>query len=174
MSAEQREVHDSIAATHGGKVGGPFAVWLHSPDIASAADQFRNALRPVPLDARLYQLLVLLVARHWAAAYPWSVHVRTVAQQELFSEDQLDRILAGERPDFEHEDEERMYSLVTELMSTGSLSDTTFAHSKSFFGERLTVEIVTIAGFYTSACLIANVFAIPPVPDVAPSLRGSA
>ena len=171
LSPEHLRVYDSIASTHAGKVPGPFAAWMHSPDLAETADAFRNSFRGSDLEPRLYQLLVLLVAAHWNAHYPWSVHERTVLTQDLLPQSLLSEIAEGADPKFRDHDEARIHTMVTELLITGSLSDETYAECETVYGHRLMVEIVTIVGFYSTACLVANAFAIPPVSEVPAGLR---
>lgn len=166
LPPEHARVYDSIARTHAGTVSGPFAVWMHSPDLAETADAFRNSFRASDLSPRLYQLLVLVVAAYWNAPYPWSVHARTVLAQDLLPPSMLAEIADGADPAFRDPDEARIHKLVTELLITGSLSDETYAECEAEYGHRLMVEIVTIVGFYSTACLVANAFAIPPAAEV--------
>lgn len=171
LSPEHARVYDSIAGTHAGKVSGPFAVWMHSPDLAEGADAFRNSFRASALEPRLYQLLVLVVAAHWNAPYPWSVHERTALTGNMLPRRVLSEIAEGTDPAFRDDDEARIHKVVTELLITGSLSDATYAECEPVYGHRLMVEIVTIVGFYSTACLVANAFAIPPVTEVPAGLR---
>ena len=71
LTPEQKAIHDRIAGTRGGTVRGPFAIWLRNPKIADAADRFGTTLRNGDLDQRLFELMVLIVARHWSAQYEW-------------------------------------------------------------------------------------------------------
>ena len=75
MTAEQRRVYQEIGGARGGVVRGPFAIWLRNPQLADQANQFGNAFRlSGKLDKRLFELMVLVVARHWSAQYEWFVH----------------------------------------------------------------------------------------------------
>src|SRR3954453_16574182 len=67
MTAEQRRVYNEIGGARGGIVAGPFAIWLRNPEIADRANQFGNVFRVGgKLGKRLFELMVLVVARHWS------------------------------------------------------------------------------------------------------------
>jgi 4-carboxymuconolactone decarboxylase len=75
MMAEQKRVYQEIGGARGGLVRGPFVIWLRNPEIADLANQFGNSLRlRGKLDKRLFELMVLIVARHWSAQYEWFAH----------------------------------------------------------------------------------------------------
>jgi 4-carboxymuconolactone decarboxylase len=166
LSDEQRRLYDAIAATHGGKVGGPFTLWLRSPAIGEAMDSFRNALRGVDLTPTMHEVLTLVVARHWKASYPWSVHAEHTSAAGLLSAQQLAALADGTTPAFDSERDAQLHALVTELLETGGLTDDSFADAISAFGERLMLDVVMVVSFYTAACLTANAFAQPPVAAV--------
>jgi 4-carboxymuconolactone decarboxylase len=70
LTTEQQRIYDEIAGPRGGVVRGPFPIWLRNPDLADRANQFGNALRiHGKLEKRLFELMVLIVARHWSAQY---------------------------------------------------------------------------------------------------------
>ena len=83
LTPEQKAIHDRIAGTRGGTVRGPFAIWLRNPAIADAADRFGTILRNGSLDQRLFELMVLMVARHWSAQYEWFAHARHALEAGL-------------------------------------------------------------------------------------------
>jgi 4-carboxymuconolactone decarboxylase len=74
LTPEQKAVHAKLLSTRK-QVTGPFAIWLHTPNVAHTADEFMNSLRwDGKLDKRLYELIVLIVTRHWSARYAWAQH----------------------------------------------------------------------------------------------------
>ena len=84
MTAEQRRVSQEIGGARGGVVRGPFAIWLRNPELAGQANQFGNAFRlSGKLDKRLFELMVLVVARHWSAQYGWFVHEKNAIEAGL-------------------------------------------------------------------------------------------
>ena len=104
LTTEQKRIRDAIAGARGGVVRGPFAIWLRQPVIADAANRFGNALRlEGKLDKRLFELMVLVIARHWSAQYEWFAHEDAARQAGLPSA-VIEAVRAGKRPDFVHQD----------------------------------------------------------------------
>src|SRR5436305_9399137 len=74
LTADQQRIARDIASTRS-RVGGPFAIWLRTPAIADAANRLGTVLRHESnIDRRLFELMVLVIARHWVAQYEWYVH----------------------------------------------------------------------------------------------------
>ena len=75
MSPDQKRIRDEIAGPRGGHARGPFAIWLRHPALADAANRLGNVLRQKSrLEPRAFELMVLVIARHWSAQYEWHVH----------------------------------------------------------------------------------------------------
>ena len=164
LSARQQTLYDDIARTRGGRLGGPFSVWIRTPDIAEHADRLTNCFRVAPkLDRRLIELIVLLVARDASAKYAWSVHEPN-ARSEGLTEETIDAIRARKRPDFKRDDERLIYGFVTELLATKAVSAETFERTRAAFGIEGVIEAATCAGCYGMIGLVLNVFDIPPRP----------
>src|ERR1700742_463996 len=70
LTPEQKRLWQEIGANRNGSPGGPFQVWMNHPKIAERAHHFGNAVRTEgQLEKRLFELVVLAVARHWSAQY---------------------------------------------------------------------------------------------------------
>jgi 4-carboxymuconolactone decarboxylase len=171
LSPEQRRVHAEIAGPRGGIVSGPFAIWLRNVGIAEKANLFGNELRLAGrLDKRLFELMVLVVARHWSAQYEWFVHEQAARDAGVAAE-VVEAIRAGQAPNFHRPDERVVYALVTELNETHRLSDGTYAAALGTLGLDLLIETVTGAGFYTLVAMMLQAFEAPvpgglqPLPD---------
>lgn len=122
LTPEQRRIHDEIAGPRGGVVRGPFAIWLRSPALADRANQFGNALRVNgKLEKRLFELMVLVVARHWSAQYEWFVH-ETAALKAGLSPEVVEAVRDRRSPEFVRDDERLVYEMITELVETRTLS----------------------------------------------------
>jgi len=164
LTARQQKIYDDISRTRGGRLGGPFSVWIRTPDIAEHADRLTNCFRPASrLDKRLIELIVLVVARNASAKYAWSVHEPQGKEAGLTAET-IDAIRARRRPDFKRDDERLIYDFVTELTATKTVSAETFERTKAAFGIDGVIEAVTCAGCYGMIGLVLNVFDIPPRP----------
>jgi 4-carboxymuconolactone decarboxylase len=161
LSPEQRRVYDDIAGVRHGTVRGPFAIWLRNAEVAAAMNQAGNSVRlHGKLDKRLFELMVLMVARHWTAQYEWFVH-EDAARNAGLSPDTVQAIRAGRRPELAAEDERLVYELVTELQDTRTVSQATYDRAAAMLGLDLLIELITAAGFYTMVAMVLNAFDAP-------------
>ncbi len=171
MSAEQQRLYAEIKGPRG-NVGGPFALWIRLPQVADAANRFGNALRlDGKLDRRLFELMVLVIARHWNAQYEWFVHEPAALKAGLAA-GVADAIRVGKEPPFERDDERLVAALTAELMETRTVSQATYDRVIAAFGLELFIEMITVAGFYTTAAMMINTFDAPvpggarPLPEL--------
>ena len=171
MTPEQAEVATRIAGARG-RVGGPFGFWVRLPEVADAADRLGNALRLAgKLDRKLFELMVLVIARHWTAQYEWFAHEQAARDAEL-GDAIIEAIRAGRTPAFTDPQEQLAYDLVNELQTTKRLSDATFELGLRAFGTNVFIEAVTTIGFYTTAAMMINSFNAPvpggatPLPEL--------
>src|SRR5579862_4985537 len=169
LSARQRQLHDDFLKSRPrNTLTGPFAVLIHTPDIAEPADKLVNYYRgTTKLGRRLIELIILLVVRSATAQYAWSVH-EPHALSAGIPQETIDAIRAHKRPDLKREDERLIYDLVTELLANKTLSSTTFERTKAVFGLEGVIEAVTCTGLYGMIGLVLNTFEIPPQPGPAP------
>jgi 4-carboxymuconolactone decarboxylase len=165
LSPRQQQLHDEFLRSRPRQtLTGPFAVLIHSPDIAEPADRLVNYYRRTPkLGRRLIELIILLVVRDATAQYAWSVHEPHALEHGL-TQDVIDAIRARRRPDFKKDDERLIYDFVTELLAKKTVSAATFERAKAAFGVDGVVEVVTCAGLYGMIGFVLNVFDVPPQP----------
>ena len=164
LSDEQRRLADAIAGARSGHVRGPFAIWLRIPRIAEKANEFGNVLRRGgQLDRRLFELMVLIVARRWSAQYEWYAHEKNALAAGVSTE-VVNAIRSRQLPAFANDDEKLIYEIVTEIDDTRTLSAASYERAVATFGLDLLIELVTAIGFYSSVAMMINVFEAP-VPD---------
>ena len=164
MTVEQKRVYQEIGGVREGLVRGPFPIWLRNPEIADHANRLGNALRlGGKLDRRLFEIMVLVVARYWSAQYEWFVHEKAGLEAGL-TQTAVDAIRTRSAPDFAREDERLVYDTITELNETRTLSQPTYDRAVAAFGQDLLIELITAAGFYTMVAMTLNAFDAP-VPD---------
>lgn len=160
LSAAQTEVYNSINAG----VRGPFRVLLHSPDLAKRVEQLGVYVRfQCRVPERLRELAIVIVAAHWRAGYEWYAHAHLAAKQGI-SEEVLEAIAAGRRPEFAQDEDEVAYDYVTGLLRGGRVSDRIFARAKAFFGDEAIVDFTGLIGYYTLLAMQLNAFEVP-VPE---------
>jgi 4-carboxymuconolactone decarboxylase len=143
------------------KLVGPFSVLMHNPPLARAVNQVVDAIRrDGKLDKRLYELVVLITARHAGAAYAWAVH-DPLARKAGLSGDVVDAILAKRKPSFARSDEKAIYDAVTELLNTNKIGDAAYQELTKQFGLETSIEIVTCVGLYCMIGGVINAFEVP-------------
>jgi len=169
LSPRQQQLHDDFLRTRPrNTLSGPFAVLIHTPDIAEPADHLVNYYRRTPkIGRRLVELIILLVVRDAGAQYAWAVHEPTALKEGL-SQATIDAIRARRRPDFSRDDERVIYDVVTELLATKTLSAATFERAKAALGLEGVVETVSCAGLYGMVGFVLNAFDIAPPPGGQP------
>jgi 4-carboxymuconolactone decarboxylase len=161
LSSEQKRLHDEIAGPRGGSVGGPFAVWLRIPRIAEAANRMGNSLRlEGKLDRRLFELAILVIARHWSAQYEWFVHEKAALTAGVSSE-VVEALRHRKAPRFPRDDEQLVYDVVSELQETRTVAQASFDRALAALGPDLLIELVSVIGFYTTAAMMINAFDAP-------------
>jgi 4-carboxymuconolactone decarboxylase len=166
LNQRQQELFDDITRRRPRpSLSGPFAIWMHIPEIAAPTNDLTNYLRSsAKLGQRLIELIVLLMCRDSTVKYAWSVHV-PLARAAGLAQETIDAIAARRRPDFTPDDAAGViYDLVSELLSTRALSKATFARAQAALGREGLIEAVSCAGFYAMVGLVINAFEVPPQP----------
>lgn len=170
MNEDQRRIAAKIAATRGGVVRGPFAIWLRHPKLAEQAEAFGSHLRlGTAVPRRLSELAILVTARHWTAQYEWYAH-EAAAREAGIADPIIEAIRHRRAPAFEAADEACVWRLCNELYQTRDVSEATYATARDTLGEAMLIELVTIAGFYAMVALVLKSFDAPLPPGVAPPL----
>jgi 4-carboxymuconolactone decarboxylase len=165
MTPPQRTmIEHLLAGPRGGGTEGPFNVQLRSPEMGDLGQQFGAATRfATTVPRKLYELAILVVARHWTAQFEWTAHHRGALQAGL-SPAIADAIAAGRRPASMQPDEQAVYTFASELIETKHVSDQTFETAKRALGERGVVELISLMGWYTTVSMYLNVDQYP-LPD---------
>jgi 4-carboxymuconolactone decarboxylase len=163
LSPRQQELHDDFLRSRPrSTLTGPFGVLIHTPDIAEPADKLVNYFRQKPkIGRRLVELIILLVVRGAKAQYAWCVHEAHALEHGL-TQDVIDAIRAGTRPDFKRDDESLVYDFITELSAAKTVSTQTFERAKAALSLDGVIEAVSLAGLYGMIGLVLNVFDVPP------------
>ena len=160
LSPEQKVIHDKILGNRP-RLGGPFSVFLRNPALATAAGSVVDVLRrDGKLEKRIYELVVLTVARHWSAHYVWAVH-EPLGRETGLSNETIEALRAGKRPASAKPDETLVYDAVTELMAGKVLSAATYDRLLKQYGLDTTIELISTAGLYSMISTVLNGFDIP-------------
>ena len=154
-------MYGDIAAAHTGNVRGPWAIALRVPEVADHLHQlYERVARDSTLGQRLYELIVIVIARQWTAQFAWQTHEKNAIAAGVAAAT-VDAIRERRRPQFQHEDERLVYDTVTELATSHQLSEASYARAQAFFGDDRLVEVISVAGLYTMIAMLLNAFDAP-------------
>lgn len=168
MTEAQRTARDAIASGPRGGVRGPFNALLRSPDLADRAQKLGEYVRyNSSLPARLNELAILVVARHWTAQYEWYAHSKLALAAGLAPQI-VSAISHGKRPAGMQADESAVYDFCKELHETKSVSDAAYKAVAGQFGERGVVDLLGVSGYYTLVSMVLNVDRAPLPGDATP------
>jgi 4-carboxymuconolactone decarboxylase len=160
LTPEHKALYETVRANRP-KLAGPFSVLMHNPALADAVNQVVDAVRKNgKLEKRIYELIVLIVVRHAAAAYAWAVH-DPLGRKAGLSGDVVDAVLAKRKPPFTKADERAVYNAITELLESNKVSDATYKNLIDAVGFDNALEAVTCAGLYCMIGAVINTFEVP-------------
>lgn len=148
----------------GGGLPGPFNAWMYSPKIGNLAQELGGALRFLnSLPTNLLEIAIITVGKEWSAQFEFWAHAR-LARQAGVSDEVIEAIRVGRRPDFEKADEAQVYDFARELLDNKRVSEATYVATRDVVGEQGLVDLVTLMGYYTIISMTLNTFAVP-LPD---------
>ena len=170
MTPEQRAVHDDIVSGPRGKLQGPLAVWLTSPELADKAQRLGRFCRfETSLPPQLSELAILVTGRVWGAEFEWWAHKRIGIEAGL--DPQLVEAVRQRRvPEFAGDDQRIVYDVATQLHRDHRISDRTYSEAVELLGETGVVELVGILGYYTLISMTLNAFQVPLPAGAEPEL----
>ena len=171
MTPAQKTMIEHLLAGPRAGANGPFNVLLRSPEMGDLGQQFGASTRfKSSLPQKLYELAILVTARHWTSQYEWQAHHRSALQAGL-SPTIADAIAQGKRPAVMQKDEEAVYNFSSELLNTKQVSDGTFNAAKTAFGERGVVDLIGVMGWYGTVSMLLNTDRYPVAEGTQPELK---
>lgn len=160
---DQKRIADSISGSRG-SIRGPFGVWLHAPGLADAAQGVGAFIRyGSKMPGNLRELAICTIGQYWQADFEWFAHA-PIAIEEGVSADAIELLKLGKTPSPLKDDEQLVYEMATEIVTSGRLSEVSYGRGIDALGNELMVELVGICGYYTLISFTLNVFDVP-VPD---------
>src|SRR5450830_896696 len=145
---EQKALLDDILSGPRGNLNGPFASWIHSPELGQLAQQLGAYCRyDSGLPLRLSELAILATAREWRSQAEWYIHL-PIALGAGLSATAAEQIRLGQVPQFELEDERVIWAFATELYRDKRVSDATYAQALALFGLKVVVNLTGLLGYY--------------------------
>jgi 4-carboxymuconolactone decarboxylase len=172
MTDEQRAVVEAIqSGPRGAGLRGPFNALLRSPALCDLVQRVGAYVRfGTSLPAPLNELAICMAGRKWGAQYEFYAH-RRIGIDAGLNPSILDAIAAGRRPDEMSHDETTVYEFVTDLLSTGQVSDARYGAMLDRFGERGVMDLVGGVGYYSLVSMVLNVAQVPLPEGETPPLK---
>jgi 4-carboxymuconolactone decarboxylase len=122
------------------------------------------------IPAPLNELAICMAGRKWGAQYEFYAHRRLGIDAGL-NPAVLDAVAAGSRPAELSGDETLVYEFVSDLLSTGAVTDSRYGAALERFGERGVMDLVGAVGYYSLVSMVLNVAQVPLPEGVDPPLK---
>jgi len=169
--AQRTMIEHVMTGPRGGSTDGPFNVQLRSPEMGDLGQQFGASTRfATSVPRKLYELAIIMTARHWTAQFEWTAHHRGALQAGVPAA-VCDAIAERRRPASMTPDVEAVYNFANELLETKQVSDASFNAAKGLLGERGVVELINVMGWYGTVSMLLNVDRYPLPAGTAAELR---
>lgn len=171
MTDAQTEIADELII-QGAGVSGPYSAYIRTPRFMKLHQAASDYFRKCSLKPRERELIVLMTVRHLGARYAWGVNARIFLEGGM-ERAVIDAINAEETPPLTDPSEKMICRVVSEILSSNSLSDAGYAAAVKQLGEERLVETVAAVGFYSSIALTLNVFDVDPPAETPVPIEGS-
>ncbi len=153
---EQKVAVAFFRETRGREPEGPFKVLLRSPEVLKRAQYLGAFLRyDCSLSGPLSEFAILCIARIWSNDYEWFVHM-PIAQKSGVSDEIIDAIRHGRRPEGMSDEQAAVYDFTNELMTKRRVSDETYARAQVLFGDKGVIDLVGLNGYYSLLAMAMN------------------
>ena len=156
-----------------GGLRGPWNCEVASPALGQHLERLATAVRTEnSLEARLYEVAILVVGVHWQAQFEWYAHEK-IARKAGVAEAAFPLMKRGCRPrELEgvlQPDEVAVYKLAKELMETKRVSSATYAETREALGgdDKKMADLCMTMGCYSAVSKILNMFEVA-LPDGTP------
>jgi 4-carboxymuconolactone decarboxylase len=153
MTAAQKNVADKIMGSRK-NLSGPFSAWLRSPELADRFQAVGDYLRfHSELPRALTEFVILITAREWTSQFEWQFHA-PLAMAAGIDKTVIADLGAGRRPRGMNADQVLVYDFSMSLhRAKGRVPDRLFDAVKARFGERATVDLICLNGYYDAVAM---------------------
>ena len=165
LSTSQRQIYDQISNGPRQEVPGPFAIWLHIPELAHhghALGKYLTAASGLP--PRLMELAILVTAAHWQSEYVWNTHV-PIAMESGLTELELDAVRFLQHPPSEAGDVEAVFDFVHGLLRDKAVDDRNWVTVVEAIGQNNVLNLISLVGYYGWVCVTVNAAQVPSERD---------
>ncbi len=163
LTPEQQESFNLIVENRpvkpkDGHIGGPFDIWLRSPELARRMVGLGGFFRfDTSVDRRYIELAILVTGAHWQAQFEWYAH-EPMARDAGVPQTVIDAIKVGAEPTLSDSGDAATYRLIHEALNHHRVSQTTYDAAITQFDEVGVAELVGVSGFYVAVSMTLNVF----------------
>ena len=170
MTPSQRDLYDGAVKSLGSPIGPQMAL-LAAPEVGIRWRDLLRSLQGAELPPRLYELVILVAARHWDCQFEWWAHEPRALAAGV-SPGVIEALRHDRAPAFESEDQQVVYTYATSLLKRHAVSDGDYGAARAVLGESGLVALTVLLGHYCNVALtlIAHGVALPagvppPLPD---------
>ena len=157
----QLAVWDRIAQSRG-RVAGPFAALLHSPELARRIAETGHYVRfEGPLSQADRELAIITVARALDCQYEWAAHA-VLARKAGVRDEAIAAIRERRAPGGLTPAEAQVTAYASGLLREHRVTDEAFAALEKRFGLEGLVDLTATIGYYAMIACALNAFAIEP------------
>jgi 4-carboxymuconolactone decarboxylase len=165
MTAAQRKAAEEMIAGPRKGVKGPFVALLRSPELMDRLQKVGEYLRfGSSLEQRISEFVMLVVSREWTQQFEWFVHV-PLGRNAGIAEETIAALAEGRRPTLMSEPEQVAYDFCEELLRTKGVCETTYRRAVAAFGEHGVIDMIGVAGYFTTVSMVMNVAHSPAPVD---------
>lgn len=155
---EQQRVGDAIFGSRNEDYGGPSAVMLHTPELATRFEDLRDALiHDERLPKPLLHFAALLVARFWSSQYTWWKRV-DMCRAAGIPDEVIEAVRGRQRPVFTDPALETVYDYVGSLLERGRVDDRMHARALELLGPEGLIALVLLVGLYSTLAMVSDAF----------------
>ena len=167
LDDDQRKIWDGLVSTRGaaalnseGGLVGPFNAMIHAPEVGARVSSLGAALRfRSSLPANLLEIAIITVGAHWKSNFEFWAHSRMALEAGVDAA-VVDAIRNGEDPVFANADEAAVHAMTRSLLRSGRADDATYLAVVESLGDKATVELTTLIGYYCLISLTLNNFEV--------------
>lgn len=169
LDDEQRAVLDAInSGPRGGSGGrqggigmvGPYDVWVRAPEVGMSIQELGGVARfKTSLDEDVKEVAICVVGAHHHAKFEFAAHARLAAQAGV-PDEAIESMRVGSKPELTGA-LAIAYAVADDLMARHRMTEQTYAAAIEAFGEKGTIELVSIIGYYVLVSLTLNAFQVP-------------
>ncbi len=169
LPEEARRHFDAIASTRG-EVRGPFALLLHSPDVAERIAHVGAYIRfETTLEPAVRELAILTVARAWDCQYEWTMH-QPIAEEAGTRPEAITAVRDRTAPAGLTGSEATIFTYVSELLTNKRVPKEAFQAALDLLGRQGITDLTATAGYYSMLACTLDAFAVWPGPERQPLL----